>query len=266
MATSAEKTKADVLAAIPVDGTAVGNGRLRDTLGLSLQAYLQAIEVLVTDGAVERWKGRGGTVRRKNLPIPTVLTPRTEAEDEKLERETSTRLRVLEQKLYPSFLEGLKLWASAQGWTEHTVNQIANQGSKRTGGIWTRPDFAVIGSRKFEYTPGIVRDVETFEVKPASCGIDAVFETAAHSRFATRSFLAIHKTPNEPDEMLLERIEDECFRFGIGMILFSDAKNYDAWEYRVDPERKEPDPSNLEEFIRLQIPTLDQERVRKWLR
>lgn len=161
-----------------------------------------------------------------------------------------------------SLSQGVK-WALT---TQHVVHQAAFQGRRNTGGTWTRPDFVVIGYRKFEYTPGIVRDVETFEVKPSTCGIEAVFETAAHSRVATKSFLAIHVTDDGPTAEDLDRIEAECVRFGLGLILFSDPKAYDEWQYRVEPNRTEPDPFSLEEFIQTQIPPADQEKIRKWLR
>jgi hypothetical protein len=263
---NSESTKAKVLAAVPEDGTAIGNKRLRESLSLGVRAYQAAVDELIEDGELERWRGRGGTVRRTGALAAWPKPAKTPVDEAKAEQEASNRSRVLESKLYPPFLESLKLWANEQGWTQHVVNQIANQGSKKTGGTWTRPDFVVVGYRKFEYTPGIVRDVETFEIKPSTCGIEAVFETASHSRVATKSFLAIHLTDDGPDQDLLGRIEAECVRFGIGLIVFTDPKNYDTWDYKVEPSRSEPDPFDLEEFIRIQVPTADQERIRKWLR
>lgn len=111
-----------------------------------------------------------------------------------------------------------------------------------------------------------MRDVETFEVKPSTCGIEAVFETAAHSRVATKSYLAIRVTDDGSSQEDLDRIESECVRFGLGLVLFRDPKQYDHWAHRVEPNGAEPDPFSLEEFIQTQIPAADQEKVRKWLR
>ena len=260
-----DRLKNTLLASIPTDGTTVSNRMLRETLSLPVSDYQSAVDALIDDGSVERWRGRGGTLRRSLATIEVKTKAKALVDEAKAEKEV-VQSRVLEAKLYPPFLASLRLWANDQGWTQHVVHQAAFQGRRNTGGTWTRPDFVVIGYRKFEYTPGIVRDVETFEVKPSSCGIEAVFETAAHSKVATKSFLAVHVTGDGPSPEDLDRIESECVRFGLGLILFDDPKAYDSWKYRVEPTRNEPDPFSLEEFVQTQIPAQDQERIRKWLR
>lgn len=261
-----EKLKETLLAQVPSDGSSISNVALRTALGWELSQYQTTRDELVREGLIEPWRGQGGTVRRTKVAEPAKPTPLKPAEVEKEEKEAVSRRRNLESKLYPPFLGSLRLWARDQGWTDYVVQQLAHQGRRATGGTWTRSDFVVLGYRKFEYTPGVVRNLETFEVKTSTCGIEAVFETAAHSRVATKSYLAVHKTSEGPTPEDLDRIESECVRFGLGPILFSDAKNYDDWEYRVEPNRHEPDPFNVEEFIQTQIPSTDQERIRKWLR
>ena len=158
------------------------------------------------------------------------------------------------------------MWAEAQGWTERIVQQTSDQGTRATGGRYTRPDFVVIGMRKYDYSPGVVRDVETFEVKPLGAKIDAVFEAAAHSRAATKSYLALQIDENNPTEHALARFEDECRRFGVGLITFKDPCKFERWNFLVEPVRREPDPELLEQFIRDQVNVRNQELVRKWVR
>lgn len=264
--TSQENLKEQLLAQIPIDGTSVGNAALRTALGWDLGQYQTIRDQLVRDGLIEPWRGRGGTVRRTRItdrPKPESLKT---ADVEQEEKDALSKRRMLEAKLYPPLLGCLRLWASDQGWTDHIVHQLSHRERRNTGGAWTRPDFVVIGYRKFEYTPGILRDLETFEVKTSACGIDAVYETAAQSRVATKSYLIIHRTNEGPAIEDLDRIESECVRFGVGLILFTDPKNYETWEYRVEPKRHEPDPFDIEEFVQTQVPSTDQERIRKWLR
>lgn len=251
------RLKERILALLPPDGSSMGNATVRAALGLELTQYQTVRDELVKEGIIELWRGRGGSVRRK------VAEP---AEELKKGKEATSKHEGKESKLYAPFHTSLRLWARDQSWTDYVVHKSAFGGKKHTGGTWTRPDFVVVGYRKFEYTPGIVRDVETFEVKTYICGIEAVFEAAAQSRAATKSYLAIHKTQDGPSPDTLDRIESECVRFGLGLLLFTDPKNYAAWEYRVEPNRQEPDPFNVEEFIRTQIPKSDQEKIRKWLR
>lgn len=251
-----ENLKTELLSSIPLDGTAIGNKSLREQLEWSAEQYHRVREELVREGAIRLGRGRGGSV---SLVRPT-LAPGSIPATELVQPAPKKR----ERDLYPGFLKGLRKWAEDQGWTDHFVEEIAHQGRRNTGGSWTRPDFVVVGVQKYEYTPGVVRDVETFEVKQANCGIDAVFETAAHSRCATKSYLAIQKEDGRPGEDDLARIEYECQRFGLGLILFLEPDLPDEWEYSVEPTRKEPDPEYLEQFVSNQIKS--KEKLRKWLR
>jgi type I restriction enzyme M protein len=49
---------------VPVDGEAIGNGRLRELLGWSEDRYAAARDALVTQGVLAKGQGRGGSVRR----------------------------------------------------------------------------------------------------------------------------------------------------------------------------------------------------------
>lgn len=245
-----EELQQQLLRLVPADGSTIGNKRLRETLGWTPETYQQVKKALVHSKTLQVGRGRGGTVSLVGAQPTT----------EKNGSERDSSMRKGELALYPKFLNALKLWAADQGWTSHFVEQIAHQGRKYTGGSWTRPDFVVVGYKKYDYTPGVVRDIETFEVKPAGCTIEAVFETAAHSRVATKSYLAINKGEEEEE---LERFESECQRFGIGLILFPDSGSPDDWEYVVDPMRREPDPAYLERFVIDQIENKD--KLRHWL-
>lgn len=253
---SFDQLKEQFLREVPSDGSAIGNKRLRHKLGWELDKYWQVRDELIGAGVLRLGRGRGGAVSRTT---PVEPSPTSVSEEKSPQRETKR-----ERELYPSFRKGLEKWATDEGWTNHLIEQTAHQGRRNTGGNWTRPDFVVLGVKKYEYTPGIVRDVETFEVKPDLSGIEAVFETAAHSRFATKSYLAIHAIPEDLDEERLGRIESECQRFGLGLILFDDPADPETWKYRVEATRNEPDPEFLERFLNEQVE--DREKFRKWLR
>ena len=61
---------AAVLAALPADGTSVGNARLRGHLGLDAPAYRTAVGELQTAGLVRTGRGRGGTLARLGVAAP----------------------------------------------------------------------------------------------------------------------------------------------------------------------------------------------------
>ena len=247
-----------LLAAMPQDGSSLTNPRLIEKLGWDPNIYFLVRQPLVLEGRIRIGRGRGGTVSR------VIAESASEAEEAGGD-EPAAPDRPRESDLYPDFVAALEVWGGAQGWDNFAVVQTANQGSRRTGGTWTRPDFVVLGHRRFEYTPGIVRDLETFEVKPPDFGIEAVFETASHSRFATKSYLAAARS-QEDDSELIERVETECQRFGLGLVFFDPFRGYEGWDFVVDPRRDEPDPADLERFIQDQIPEKLQRQMRMWLR
>lgn len=255
--TSESELRKLFLEALPPTGASVGNGRLQRKLNWDEATYLRAKNLLIDEGQIRVGRGRGGTV---SLSVPSEMA----AEGSEVPGSPNGQ-RTRELDLYPGFQEALGRWAKDQGWDEHFVQQTAHKGSRKTGGTWTRPDFVVVGYRNFEYTPGIVRDLETFEVKPSDFGVEAVFETAAHSRFATRSYLAVERREDQDPE-LLDRVESECQRFGIGFVMFAEAGKLDTWDFRVEPKREEPDPADLERFIQDQIDAKDQRRIRKWIK
>ena len=57
-----------LLARIPVDGGAIGNGRLRDLLSWSEDRYAAARDALVSQRVLAKGQGRGGSVRRVQAP------------------------------------------------------------------------------------------------------------------------------------------------------------------------------------------------------
>lgn len=253
--------KSQLLSLVPPDGGPINNKRLRELLGCEPDVYEQLRAELVQERVITLGRGRWGTVRR--LPDSAFTREATREDPPSLQLPPNTKR---EADLYPSFLQGLRKWAKDQAWDNHIVKQTAHQGRRSTGGDWTRPDFVVAGYKRFEYTPGVVRDVETFEVKLSTCGIDAVFETAAHSRVATKSYLAIQCSDQELDPDLFERMAAECQRFGVGLLTFVEPEDFTSWDFRVEAVRHEPDPSDLETFVDTQLDQGAQRSLRTWLR
>lgn len=203
--------------------------------------------------------GRGGSVfRLKNVtPSTTQQTP-----------EDTGGTYDKESDLYPPFSEALKKWAKDSQFSNYFIEDVSSQGSRRTGGIWTRPDLVLVNVETYQYIPNKFLEVITFEVKPKTgWRIESVFEAAAHSRFASRSYLCIHLDKTEPPQKeLRERIEEECERFGVGLIVFEDPKEYDTYEFPVEPEITSYDPREVEKFIETQVSPSNKTQLSRWLR
>jgi hypothetical protein len=96
--------------------------------------------------------------------------------------------------------------------------------------------------------------------------MEGVFETAAHSAFAHRSYLAFPDSKDYDNNPLFDRILDECERFGLGLILFEDVANWDTYTFEVSAERKDPDPQSVNDFIKGQISEKSREEIKRWFR
>lgn len=147
------------------------------------------------------------------------------------------------------------------------VIENTSKGKKRTPGKWTRPDVTLVAVKAYAFTPQKILEVITFEIKRASVyDVSGVFETAAHSVFAHKSFLAVESLDEFKDSEEFDRLELLCKRFGIGLLLFTDVNDWETYEEVVDAERKIPDPYDINSFISTHFGKEKQNRILEMLR
>lgn len=137
--------------------------------------------------------------------------------------------------------------------SKFVVGITALQGKRDTGGKWTRPDITVVSVRRFKFT-GPFTEVFTFEVKKAGdVDIDGVHEALAHSAQATKVFYLGQVPDAELSEFLssplFARIQEECIRFGVGFVTFSDPSDYATWSVQVPAMKHSPHPERMEKFL-----------------
>lgn len=256
-----EADKNQLVEALPRNGRGLGKANLLGKLGWTEARYEAAKQAAMRSGELRPGRGRGEVLRRAT---PDELDAQQQA---LVEVAKDVRLRQRELELYPEFETALRHWIVGKYDTGSTkVVKTAHQGRPDTGGTWTRPDFMVLAVKSYIFTPGKTLEIETFEVKTAACGIEAVFETAAHSRSATRSYLAIHREDHLPTSDTLERIESECERFGLGLILFDDPADFARWVTRVKAVRREPDPEYVDASLSALLGEQDKQDLQKWIK
>lgn len=238
---------------IPKDGSTIGNvklfRKLREKNKRLLDSdYWEIRNGLIDQGVISKARGKGGSVFRLQDVEASVETPRAKAK---------------ESNLYQSFNNCIeKFWVGENNIKTFVLEKTATQGKRKTGGKWTRPDFALIAVRTYEYIPGKSLELITFEVKPANdFKIEGVFETAAHSKFAQKSYLAVFCPKGQPYTDEFQRVKEECVRFGIGLIIFGEVNNWETYETIVEAERKNPDPDAVNGFISSQIKRDNQSRI-----
>lgn len=229
-----------------------GNTTLIRELKLSepdLPVYWDAVNALEDDGKIVRGRGKGGSIRipKEDLSIGLIDKPKGKG-------------RKSEGDLYGPIASTLKQWWVHQvGLREYIMEITAHQGRRHTGGFWI-----TLGVTCHAYVPGRNLDITTFEIKKSPDeGIYGVFESAAHSAFAHRSFLLIQVPADDSlsDDENFERTKSECERFGLGLITFTDPSSWETYETIVDAEFKSPSHAQINKFIANQISEENRQRL-----
>lgn len=252
----------------PPDGRAISNPALRESLQnalpeeqFSLDDYWDLRNSLITDGKLEKGRGRGGSVNR-------VLAETEPAVEGAPSAPAAPEIaRVAEVALYEPFQKCIQEGYVPDNDIKPWICEItAFQGKRNTGGVWTRPDVTLIAIQTFVFVPTKQFDVVTFEIKPSvETAIEGVYECAAHSAFANRSYLAFPDSDSYDTNPLYDRIADECERFGLGLILFNVA-DWDTYSFEISARRNNPDPRNVNDFIKVQISEKSREEIQRWFR
>jgi hypothetical protein len=266
-----EAKQQELLHAVPETGP-IGNKALRDKLGdtWTEDLYWAIRSRLIERGHLETGKGRGGSVRRVQIPqaLEEQLQPAAPPENQVAPPTTPDYTK--EAELYEPISNVLRNnWSKEQGFDNYLVELTAKQGSRATGGKWTRPDVTVVGYKTFPYLPGRYLEVISFEIKP-TCTLDitAVYEALAHRRSATRAYVVGHLSEADRSDMQneIDAITEEAKKLGIGVIIADNPADFDTWENLLDADRVEPDPVRLNEFIARQTSPELKEQIVRWFK
>jgi hypothetical protein len=220
------------------------NKYLRDTLGWDQEFYWKAQSRLIAEGKIIAGRGRGGSVKLADA-------------DQKLPQSTEQMAENIvynitkEKELYKPLKKTLQeKWIGKFGFNDFIIDLTHSQGSKDTGGTFTRPDITCAGTREYTYLRKTL-EVITFEVKSSDAvSIIGVLEAAAHRESANRSYVIfpISMTSFESGKES-DRIVELAQKFGIGIILAEKPDDVESWELYVDAIRHEPDPSKMDRFL-----------------
>lgn len=250
-----------ILSLVPKDGKPIGNKTLLAELRkkykeLPEDDFWKARNDLIDSGKISKGRGKGGSVYLLEIAQPEV------------KKDEPKKPRIKENDLYEPFIKVVKeFWVKDNDIDEYLIANTSNQGKKKTGGRWTRPDVTLISIKNYQYVYGKIMEIVTFEIKPEdNYGVESVFETASQSVFAHKSFLCIHLSSGKPETEEFDRIIRQCDLFGVGLIVFEKPDDWETYETVVDPKRKDPDPYEVNSFIKQQIPEKNKEELSKKLK
>jgi hypothetical protein len=242
-------------------GVSKGNGALMQELYWAEDKYWEIKNRLLDQGKVRVGRGRGGaTIRLFQFEEEKPKAPESPVEAVKASFPDYSDEKQLYVPVEKVLVDG---WLRERGFDRHLVERTSSQGSRATGGAWSRPDLTIVGYKTFAYLPTKYLDVVTFEIKPAhEISVKAVYEALSHRRGATRCYVVLH-TPNQVE---LDDVISEAKKFGVGVITISDFETKDGWLEEVEADRIEPDPERLNNFISVQIAEANKQEILKWLR
>lgn len=256
---------------VPSDGSTIGNYRAQSLSGWPRETYWRARDALVDKGLVTRGRGRGGTLRRIVQTVPTgVVTVPVDIANEPDPAAYVKSVIRREQELYDPLVAVLRTdWAHDHRARPISVETVARQGRRLTGGTWSRPDIVSVEIKNLLYIPTKTLEVITFEVKPSDAiDVQVVYEALAHRSASTHAYVMLH-VPSAQAASLGEnvrRVQTVARSHRVGVITFANAEEYNTWDELEEAERVEPDPERLNQFIETQLPDWVKDQIARDLR
>jgi hypothetical protein len=250
---------------VPLEGT-IGNTALQRILveksaDWSKELFWAIRNRLIERGALERGRGKGGSNRRVKVVAPI---ENVQQAAQPVEQQIQA-----ERDLYDPMAKVIKENWSPDSGLDAVVVEVTAQGGRRPDGKWSRPDITLASYKTYPYVPGRHFDLITFEIKPTnSLDVTVVYEALAHRRAATRAYAVLHIPDGQRATLdeVLDEIELEAKRVGVGVIVAGNPADYETWEERVEATRHEPEPQRLNDFLAKQVSQGFREQIVKWLR
>ncbi|MCJ0906092.1 hypothetical protein [Rhodococcus sp. ARC_M6] len=240
--------------ALPEGGSTQGNISTRKALRWKKSRYWEAREGLIRKQAAIAGLGGGGTLCRARdegdgIELPGQVVSSVGG--------VAIPSRVRERHLYGPLVETLReSWSRDTRSNSIVVEVTSDQGSRATGGRWTRPDIVAVNLKEYDYLPGKYIEVVSFEVKPADqINVTAVYEAMAHRRNATHAYVLLHIPQILRDSLAedLQVVRAAAAEHGVGVITFGENDDYDTWSTVEVAVRVDTTPERLNDFIETQL-------------
>ena len=76
----------------------------------------------------------------------------------------------------------------------------------------------------------------------------------------------IHTPDGKPNTEKFQRLEAECERFSLGLIIFTTPNDLDSFETVLEAKRSNPDPAEVDGFIADRIGKQNQDKISKMVK
>jgi len=170
-------------------------------------------------------------------PIPTSCESKTDVGIGLFKKKSTT-----EEHFYDPFAK----WLTED--MEECTRAISLGGAIGKKRRWSTPDVVGIYEPDVSDIIKFEREIITAEIKLQDDPITAFGQAVAYKLFSNRVFLVLPKTTSNYD---LDRIDNLCQQFGIGLIIFDSEKpRKPNFSYRVRPVTTFPDPFYMNAFLK----------------
>lgn len=235
-----------VLAKLPRDGSFVSNNKIYESLNISPEAFAEIQQHLIADGKVKVGRGRyGRTARILDAGFAKPENGNGEAIGVADEYELYGPVKdYLDRKWKPNYEPSPP---------NLYISQITALHQKR-GASLIMPCISVLTIMKYDFVPGNHLELITVDVKKqTNMGLEAVYETTSHGRYAHRSYLVFEWIEEEDFETAgpdADYVISEAKRFGIGLVQMRPVDGGE-WSFKtvVIPVLKTPETGELNSFI-----------------
>lgn len=113
------------------------------------------------------------------------------------------------------------------------------------GGVWMRPDLALIHVHRRRFEPVPTLDLYTIEVKPAGTpALHGLHQTLAQGRIGDFVVFVLPQESGPGPELIAQ-----ARRFGVGLVTFTDPELWSSYQLIAPPERTNPDPDLRDQFL-----------------
>ena len=251
-------------------GGRTNNATLRHRLGWDTEEYFAARNHGRALGLIGLARGRGGIVFLTDTARAGLGDPAQNAQDADPAQAAEI---AYESEYYKKLLPTIRsAWVQSEGYDDFVVEVTASKRVKGAG-RWTVPDIVVIGKIVRQYVPGFEFTVQSIEVKRFEA-IDAlaVFEALNHRRASHFTYLLVVNFPAKPkdkDQERMGQISQLCEEHDVNLVVVNrgDEAKYDNWDFPIEArKRADPDPYNLDGFIKQYLSAESKDAVAKMVR
>ena len=98
--------------------------------------------------------------------------------------------------------------------------------------------------------------------------VTAVYEALSHRRAAHFAHVLAHVPECERCALqpILQRLIRDAEEYGVGVTTLADPQDYKTWRVEVDARRANPDPADVNAFIRAQTGGEFKDKILSWCR